>query len=277
MSFNTWLTLEERHEGDFTTITTDLLNRYFLWYLKTHSGPAATNTRQRNLHPLFLYLVEDYGHPDPYSGPFRWYSGESSTPKTLSPEFISAMLAVTGGGSAKIRDFQTVRDHAIVRVLTEGLRAEELLSLTVNSVDLPRGVVTVVPLKEARATGTGRIVPIQPPTVQAVRRYLRVRQSHKYSEVDWLWLGTRNRGHLKYNGLWRLIKRLAEQCGYDPSLCSPHGFRHSWASDLMEAGISDGDIMQAAGWKSSDMLRTYGRDVAGDRAVTAIHRLGSRY
>ena len=277
ISFNTRLT-KEGVEGDFTVVDTDTLNRYFRWYLETHDGPAATNTRQRNLHPLFLWLSEDYDHPDPYSGNFRWYSASGqSKPRTLTRSFISDLLKVTGNGSPRVRDFETVRDHAMIRMLTEGLRAEELMSLTLGTVDLIRGVVSVIPLKEARATGIGRTVPIQPATVQAVRRYLRVRQSHRYAETEWLWLGTRNRGHLKYAGLYRMLRRCAERAGYDPSAVSPHAFRHTWAGDLLEAGVSSVDVMTAAGWTSSEMLRRYGADTATERAISAVHRLGSRY
>jgi site-specific recombinase XerC len=42
-------------------------------------------------------------------------------PKTLGAEFIDDLLEVTGGGRA--RDFETARDHAIIRILrSEGIR-----------------------------------------------------------------------------------------------------------------------------------------------------------
>ena len=47
-----------------------------------------------------------------------------SRPSTLAEEFIRDLLAVTGGGKA--RSFIDVRDHAIIRMLTEGVRRTEL-------------------------------------------------------------------------------------------------------------------------------------------------------
>jgi hypothetical protein len=45
-------------------------------------------------------------------------------PATLDQEFIKDLFKVTGDGKAK--DFEDIRDHAIIRVLTEGVRRIEL-------------------------------------------------------------------------------------------------------------------------------------------------------
>jgi hypothetical protein len=43
---------EEQIDGDFTACDTAVLNRFFAAYRNSH-GQGETNTRQRNLHPLF--------------------------------------------------------------------------------------------------------------------------------------------------------------------------------------------------------------------------------
>jgi site-specific recombinase XerD len=83
----------------------------------------------------------------------------------------------------------------------------------------------VVPLKSARAFSDGRIVPLSVATARAVAAYLRVRRSHRRAASPALWLGTRNRGPLTGSGLYRMLKRRAEQAGYDPAV-HPHQFRH---------------------------------------------------
>lgn len=188
------------------------------------------------------------------------------------------MLKATGNGSPKVRDFQTVRDHAILRVLTEGLRSDELLNLRVQDLDLARGTLVVVPIKMDRNSLDGRVIPLQPKTVKALSRWLRVRATHKRANTDdWLWLGTRNRSRLLYAGLHGLVKKWAEVAGYDPSAVSPHSFCHTWADDLKAAGVSGEHIMAIRGWKSSAMLRRYGADMASTRAVNAVQGLGDRY
>jgi len=67
--------------------------------------------------------------------------------------------------------------------------------------------------------------------------YLRVRRSHRRADLATLWLGTRNRGPLTGSGLYRMLKRRAEQAGYEPDV-HPHQFRHTFANDWLEGGSS---------------------------------------
>lgn len=276
--------------ASFTDVDTATLNRFFRWYYQEHDVPKSqdgkggytggTNTVQRNLRALFLYLSEEYEVPNPYDDPklHKYAAPQLGKPKTLSAEFVTDCLKITGNGSPRVRDFETVRDHAILRVLTEGLRSDELLNLRVQDLDLTNGTLVVVPLKDGRNSQDGRTIPLQPSTVKALQRYLRVRATHRRAvQDDWLWLGTRNRSRLLYAGLHRVVKRRAEQAGYDPAHVSPHSFCHTWCDDLLSAGVSGENIMAIRGWRSASMLRRYGADMASQRAVTAVQNLGDRY
>ncbi|MFD9616683.1 tyrosine-type recombinase/integrase [Streptomyces virginiae] len=276
-------------EQDFTSCDAATLNRYFRWYYKAHDVPKSqdgkggytggTSTQQRNLRALFTWLEEEYEHPHPYADPKlqRYASPELGKPKTLSAEFVNDCLRLTGNGSPRVRDYETVRDHAIIRVLTEGLRAEEILNLRVQDLDLSRHTLVVVPLKGDRNSVDGRVIPLQPKTVKALQRWLRARAAHERSESPWLWLGTRNRDRLRYSGLYRMVKRRAKEAGYDPADVTPHSFCHTWADDLLSANVSGENVMAIRGWKSPAMLRRYGADMASTRAVNAVHNLGDRY
>lgn len=279
----------------FTDVDVSTANAFFRWWYETKDVPKSqdgqggytggVNTTQRNLRALFLYLAEEYDHPNPYLDPkFHSYAAPAlGKPKTLSEEFVTDCLRVTGNGSSKVRDFETVRDHAILRVLTEGLRAEELLNLRVQDLDLPGHTLVVVPLKGDRNSTDGRVIPLQPKTVKALTRYLRVRETHRLADpnnpnaTSALWLGTRSRRPIRYMALYRMVKKRADQAGYDPAEVSPHSFCHTWADDLLSAGVSGENVMAVRGWKSPAMLRRYGADQASRRAVDAVHSLGDRY
>jgi hypothetical protein len=70
------------------------------------AGPAAEADRMRLVLPAAVNRLDG--------------------PSPLSPAFTDDLLEVTGGGIA--RDFETARDHAIIRILrSEGIRRQELL------------------------------------------------------------------------------------------------------------------------------------------------------
>jgi integrase/recombinase XerD len=272
---NRWMT-GQGNDGDFTACDTALLNEFFAAYFAGH-GQGGTNTRQRNLRHLFTWLEGAYDHPHPYTDALQRYSPVQTRPSTLAQEFIKDLLKITGNGQA--RDFTRARDHAMIRMLTEGVRRTELIQQHTGDVSadlIAHPFVRVVPLKGARASGEGRIVPLSPSTGRAITAYLRARRAHQLASSPALWLGTRNRGPLTGSGLYRMLKQRAVQAGYEPDV-HPHQFRHTFASDWLEGGGAEGDLMRLMGWTDRSMLDRYGADLAVHRAIQAKQRMGEMY
>ena len=135
-ALDAWMTGKEM-DGDFTACDTAMLNGFFRDYNDTHSR-GGTNTKQRNLRHLFTWLEAEYDHPHPYTDELSRYAPAAGRPSTLSADFIKDLLAVTGGGRGK--SFWDIRDHALIRVLTEGLRRTEVTGMRMT--DLPLDLVS---------------------------------------------------------------------------------------------------------------------------------------
>jgi len=150
-SLDRWMTATGI-DGDFTVVDTALLNRYFREYYLEH-GQGGTHTQQRNLIQLFNFLERERGFATPYADGLNRYATVKGRPKTLYGQLIDDLLEVTGNGRA--RDFETARDHAIIRILrSEGIRRMELLGMVMHT--MPADVTQnpmfrLVPLKGARA------------------------------------------------------------------------------------------------------------------------------
>jgi site-specific recombinase XerD len=275
-ALDAWMTTSEM-DGDFTVCDTGLLNRFFRDYHAAH-GQGGTNTKQRNLRHLFTWLEAEYDHPHPYTDDLNRYAPVKTRPSTLSLDFIRDLLAVTGGGKAK--SFADIRDHALIRVLSEGLRRTEVVQIQMD--DLPadlilQPVIRVVALKGARADDQGRLVPLSHGMARALSAYLRARRYHRYAASPYVWLGQQNHGPMNGTGLYRMLRRRADQAGYDPSQVHPHMFRHTFANDWLSNGGAEGDLMRLAGWKTRPMLDRYGADMAQQRAIDAKRRMGDLY
>jgi integrase/recombinase XerD len=235
-NLDTWLTANGVR-GDFTVADTTLLNRYFREYYLAR-GQGGTHTLQRNLIQLFSFLARERGNPTPYTDALNRYAEVKGRPKTLGSEFVDDLLEVTGGGRA--RDFETARDHAIIRILrSEGIRRAELLGMVMHTLPadvIKNPLIRLVPLKGARAAGEGRLISLAPASARALAIYLRARRHHKLADSDWLWLGTRNRGRLQITGLRMILVRRVEQAGYMG--VTPHQFRHTFSDDWqMDPGV----------------------------------------
>ena len=165
--------------------------------------------------------------------------------------------------------FTDRRDEAIVRLLAEtGIRAGEVVALTVADVDLTRGLAVV----RRGKGGKGRIVPFGAQTAAAIDRYLRARRTHRLADNGSLWLGADNWRTLGYHGLHRTLKERAEIAGIKGF--HPHKMRHTAATRWLRAGGSEGGLMAVAGWSTRDMIDRYTGASASERAAAEARTLG---
>ena len=123
-----------------------------------------------------------------------------------------------------------LRDRAMLEMLyAAGMRVSELIELQPLDLDLQRGVV--------RIFGKGskeRLVPLHDAAVMRMADYLRdVRPL--FTPIENKVFLNRSGNGLSRQGVWKLVKRYALEAGIRKPI-SPHTFRHSFATHLLEGG-----------------------------------------
>ena len=153
-----------------------------------------------------------------------------------------ASAAQETGGLDPRRKAAALRDAAMLETLYgAGLRISELTGLRVRDLALEEGLLTV------RGKGNRtRIVPVGGGAARAVRRYLdlgRPELASKGASAGAVFLNQRG-GSLSRTGAWSIVKRAVEEGrgrarerGIDfRGRVTPHTFRHSFATHLLEGG-----------------------------------------
>ena len=226
-------------------------------------APSSVVTSWRNLRPFFSWWAKEVGDDNqPTVNPFQ-RADTPSAPDTLIPVVsIDDLRQLLGACSGKT--FEDRRDNAVLRVFLDcGVRLGELIGMRTTDWDRRADLLAV-----DGKTGP-RVVPHSPATGEALARYVRVRSGHRHAEIDALWLGTK--GAWGTTGPQQMLRRRCHQAGL-PAL-HPHQLRHTWAHEAKAAGISEGDLMLLAGWKSPSMAQRYGSSAAAERARKAYQRL----
>lgn len=200
------------------------------------SSVARMVTAIRRLHG-FLYL-EGRTSADP-TADLRPPKIGQRLPKAITVEQMTALIDAASVGDGPI----ALRDRALVEVLYgTGARIAEAVGLTADDVDLDSATI--------RLFGKGRkerILPLGQYAIAALEAYLvrgRPALAAKGTGTASLFLNTRGKP-LTRQSAWTAIKAIAQRAGIEG--VSPHTFRHSFATHLLEGGASIRQVQEMLG------------------------------
>lgn len=170
-------------------------------------------------------------------------------PEVLSVEEIDSIISVID-----VSKPEGVRDRAIIEVLYGcGLRISELCNLRISQLYLED--------KYIRVKGKGskeRLVPIEGVAIDRVREWLVTRMGCKVkpSEEDYVFVSLTRGSRLSRISLFVYIKDYAERAGIKKNI-SPHTFRHSFATHLLEGGANLRAIQMMLGHEDISTTEIY--------------------
>ena len=168
-------------------------------------------------------------------------------PTVLSVDEVGAMI-----GSVDVTDWMGKRDRAILEVLYScGLRVSEAAGLGISSLYLSDGFI--------RVFGKGRkerLIPIGEMAVQALEQYLCDRPFPADSRSDDVLFLNRFGRPLSRQSMFKMIKRQALICDIRKEI-SPHTFRHSFATHLVENGADLRAVQELLGHESITTTEIY--------------------
>lgn len=170
-------------------------------------------------------------------------------PDTLSIQEIDDIV-----GAVNLSKAEGQRNRAIIETLYScGLRVSELITLRLTDLFFEEGFVKV--------KGKGnkeRFVPIGGKAIREIESYFeatRNKQSIKPGHEDTLFLNRRGAGLTRVM-IFKIIKDLVKVCGIKKSI-SPHTFRHSFATHLLEGGADLRAIQEMLGHESITTTEIY--------------------
>ncbi|MCH5554511.1 site-specific tyrosine recombinase XerD [Pseudomonas syringae] len=222
--FNGWL--QERNV-DLPSAGREVILDHLAWRVDNAYKPRSTARFLSGARGFYRYLLrEKLIAVDPTLQIDMPQLGKP-LPKSLSEADVEALLA-----APDLSEPIGERDRAMLEVLYAcGLRVTELISLTLEQVNLRQGVLRVM--------GKGskeRLVPMGEESIVWVERYLRGARDEllggKPSDV--LFPSTRG-DQMTRQTFWHRIKHQATVAGIGKSL-SPHTLRHAFATHLLNHG-----------------------------------------
>jgi integrase/recombinase XerD len=219
--------LQQKNIETMTDVTPDVLSEYVRTLFDL--GFAATSI-QRTLSSLrgyFTYLVSDTIIT---SDPTELLESPKAGRYLPGVITIDEMLSLFNAVDMKKRF--GVRDRALLETLyATGMRVSELTNFTFEQILFDDGMV--------RIFGKGskeRLVPIGEVAIDWIKKYLETERPFLSRPTSDSSVFLNGRGtKLSRMGIWKIIQRHAKKAALDKKI-SPHTFRHSFATHLLEGG-----------------------------------------
>ncbi|OUM06217.1 site-specific tyrosine recombinase XerD [Pseudomonas syringae] len=222
--FNGWL---QERSVDLPGAGRDVILDHLAWRVENAYKPRSTARFLSGARGFYRYLLrEKLITVDPTLQIDMPQLGKP-LPKSLSEADVEALLA-----APDLSEPIGQRDRAMLEVLYAcGLRVTELISLTLEQVNLRQGVLRVM--------GKGskeRLVPMGEEAIVWVERYMRGARDELLGgrPSDVLFPSTRGE-QMTRQTFWHRIKHQATVAGIGKSL-SPHTLRHAFATHLLNHG-----------------------------------------
>lgn len=188
----------------------------------------------------------------------------SLLPDVLTQAEVSRLLE-TPDATSKLG----LRDRAMLEMLyAAGMRVSELIELQPLDLDLQRGVVRIF-----GKGGKERLVPLHDAAVIRMTAYLRdVRPL--FTPIENKVFLNRSGTGLSRQGVWKLVKRYALDAGIRKPI-SPHTFRHSFATHLLEGGADLRSVQILLGHADMSATELY-THVQSERLLQIHHKYHPR-
>ena len=217
---------------------------------------ASINRVDSTLRSFFKHLQQEYGYADP-TLEISPKKSARRLPKALTIAQIVSMI------DAALREGQpiTARDQAMLELLySSGARVSELIGINLNdlsTIETNDGLITTLKL---RGKGSKeRIVPLGSFASKAIENYMvRVRpdlaaKSSKTTSA--LFLNSRG-SRISRQSAWQMVLDAAVAAGVTEHV-SPHVFRHSYATHLLDGGADIRVVQELLGHASVTTTQIY--------------------
>ncbi len=163
-------------------------------------------------------------------------------PRAMDPRDVKKLIGV----------IHNVRDRALILLLLRtGMRIGEVLGLTMNDIDIPEKKIRIM---EGEKNERGRVVYISPDALFVLKHWFRIRKK----EEAYVFYGQRH-GRLCYSAARSCFVKYLRKARLDQKGYTVHCLRHTFASELLNAGMRLEVLQELLGHEDIEVTRRYAR------------------
>lgn len=247
--------LKTRRVEDVTQITPHHIRAYLVSLQGRSLKDTIQHAHARGIKAWLNWLVREGDLKASPMGKVAIPRLEKRIPAPFVPDEVRKLLA-----HCHRQSVLGARNYAIALTLLDtGLRASELCSMRVGTIDMRTGLCTIMgkghKMRQVRVGSRARA---------AILRMMGRRGLARQGDPLWMayYVNGRSRGPLSVHGLQTMPRRLGTKAGVTP--CSPHRFRRLFALWCLRDGMDLHSLRMLMGHSSLAVLQRYYLALAGE-------------
>lgn len=239
----------DKHAGTITKVDQFVILN-FLESLQKQNKARNTIIREvSTLRRFFQYLVQFHVIKDDPMLKVDSPKKAQTLPDVLTVAEVNKLLSMPD-----VHKKLGIRDRAILETLyATGLRVSELVNLKLGDLHLPMNLLQTIGKGDKE-----RIIPISDVAINWLNHYLkttRVQLLSGKSNTEYVFLNAHGR-RLTRQAIWQMIKKYVKQAGIKRHV-TPHTFRHSFATHLLENGADLRIVQELLGHSDISTTQIY--------------------
>ena len=247
--------LEEKGYG-LPELSAASLSEFEVWLKDRSLAISSINRTNSAVKSFLIYCAREYSLNLP-TGEISSHKVARKLPKALTIEEVSSLIE----SAESLSIAAALRDVALLELLySTGGRVSEIIGINVGDLAKVESDDEVVQTIKLRGKGSKeRIVPVGSFALTALDNYLvrlrpgLVEKSGKNESA--LFLNSRG-GRLSRQSAWNIVLAAAKACGLEGKV-SPHVFRHSYATHLLDGGADIRVVQELLGHSSVTTTQIY--------------------
>ena len=246
----------QNRDLELSQVTATVLSDFEVWLKDRSLAISSINRTNSAVKSFLIYCAREYDLNLP-TGEISSHKIARKLPKALTIDEITSLIE-----SAKsLSEATSLRDVALLELLySTGGRVSEIIGI--NIIDLAKVESDNEVIQTIKLRGKGakeRIVPIGSYALSALDNYLvRIRPAlvaKSGKNENALFLNSRG-GRLSRQSAWNIVLEAAQACGLEGKV-SPHVFRHSYATHLLDGGADIRVVQELLGHSSVTTTQIY--------------------
>jgi integrase/recombinase XerD len=246
----------QNEDVELSKVTASVLSNFEVWLKDRSLAMSSINRTNSAVKSFLIYCAREYDLNLP-TGEITSHKLARKLPKALTIEEVASLI----NSAQSLSEATSLRDVALLELLySTGGRVSEIIGININDLAKVEGDNEFIQTIKLRGKGAKeRIVPIGSFALTALDNYLvRVRPGLVAKNVkseSALFLNSRG-GRLSRQSAWNIVLEAAKASGLEGKV-SPHVFRHSYATHLLDGGADIRVVQELLGHSSVTTTQIY--------------------